>query len=90
MGDYVGEGNGTPSSAAGVVERKEEGKDGSSGLEALKRCLVDTVYGSELGFRASGEVRAEVLELVNQLEAKNPTPEPVHNPGLLDGNWVLV
>ncbi|KAK4769358.1 hypothetical protein SAY86_027508 [Trapa natans] len=56
----------------------------------LKRCLVDTVYGSDLGFRASPEVRAEVLELVNQLEAANPTPAPVEASGLLDGNWVLV
>lgn len=56
----------------------------------LKRCLADTVYGTELGFRADSEVRAEVLELVNQLEALNPTPAPVENPELLDGNWVLL
>lgn len=56
----------------------------------LKRCLADTVYGTELGFRAGSEVRAEVLELVNQLEALNPTPAPVENPELLDGNWVLL
>ncbi|KAL9271567.1 putative plastid-lipid-associated protein 3, chloroplastic [Drosera capensis] len=56
----------------------------------LIRCLVDTVYGTELGFRASAEVRAEVLELVNQLEVLNPNPSPVENPGLLDGNWVLL
>ncbi|KAI4303333.1 hypothetical protein MLD38_038978 [Melastoma candidum] len=88
----VGEGNGTASSASATVEEKEEEevKGGLSELEELKRCLVDTVYGSELGFRASGEVRAEVLELVNQLEAKNPTSKPVQSPELLDGNWVLV
>ncbi|XP_010509611.1 PREDICTED: probable plastid-lipid-associated protein 3, chloroplastic [Camelina sativa] len=56
----------------------------------LKRCLADTVYGTELGFRAGSEVRAEVLELVNQLEALNPTPAPLENPELLDGNWVLL
>ncbi|KFK36419.1 hypothetical protein AALP_AA4G121600 [Arabis alpina] len=56
----------------------------------LKRCLADTVYGTELGFRAGSEVRAEVLELVNQLEALNPTQAPVENPELLDGNWVLM
>ncbi|CAN8316426.1 unnamed protein product [Cochlearia groenlandica] len=56
----------------------------------LKRCLADTVYATELGFRADSEVRAEVLELVNQLEALNPTPAPVENPELLDGNWVLL
>ncbi|KAJ0239995.1 plastid-lipid-associated protein 3 [Hirschfeldia incana] len=56
----------------------------------LKRCLADTVYGTELGFRAGSEVRAEVLEIVNQLEALNPTQAPVENPELLDGNWVLL
>ncbi|GJM91564.1 hypothetical protein PR202_ga07946 [Eleusine coracana subsp. coracana] len=58
--------------------------------EDLKRCLVDTVYGSELGFRASSEVRGEVVELVTQLEAANPTTAPVEAPELLDGNWILL
>ncbi|GMH09190.1 hypothetical protein Nepgr_011030 [Nepenthes gracilis] len=56
----------------------------------LKRCLVDSVYGSDFGFRASSEVRAEVLELINQLESVNPYPNPTEAPGLLDGNWVLL
>ncbi|XP_010276838.1 PREDICTED: probable plastid-lipid-associated protein 3, chloroplastic [Nelumbo nucifera] len=59
-------------------------------LEDLKRCLVETVYGTDFGFQASGEVREEVLELVNQLEASNPTPAPVEATSLLDGNWVLL
>ncbi|CAA0843261.1 Probable plastid-lipid-associated protein 3-chloroplastic [Striga hermonthica] len=59
-------------------------------LWELKRALLDTVYGSDLGFRASAEVRAEVHELVSQLEAANPTPAPTKSAGLLDGNWVLV
>lgn len=60
------------------------------GVGDLKRCLVDTLYGTELGFRASGEVRGEIFELVSQLEAKNPTPAPNEAPGLLDGNWILL
>ncbi|KMT11361.1 hypothetical protein BVRB_5g106940 [Beta vulgaris subsp. vulgaris] len=56
----------------------------------LKRCLLDSVYGSDLGFRASAEVRAEVSELVSQLEAVNPSPKPTEVSGLLDGNWILV
>ncbi|KAF8101719.1 hypothetical protein N665_0201s0043 [Sinapis alba] len=67
-----------------------EGGDGVDKTLELKRCLADTVYGTELGFRAGSEVRAEVLEIVNQLEALNPTPAPVENPELLDGNWVLL
>ncbi|XP_031482070.1 plastoglobulin-1, chloroplastic-like [Nymphaea colorata] len=58
-------------------------------LDGLKRSLVDTVEGTELGLRASAEVRAEVVELVNQLEAANPTQAPVEAPEL-NGNWILV
>ncbi|XP_021765592.1 probable plastid-lipid-associated protein 3, chloroplastic [Chenopodium quinoa] len=76
-------------------EIKERETNGSSSTWVnknweLKRCLLDSLYGSELGFRASAEVRAEVSELVNQLEAANPNPNPTEVPGLLDGNWVLV
>ncbi|KAG2326697.1 hypothetical protein Bca4012_035634 [Brassica carinata] len=73
-------------------EEREGGDDGGGvdKTRELKRCLADTVYGTELGFRAGSEVRAEVLEIVNQLEALNPTPAPVENPELLDGNWVLL
>ncbi|WMV43337.1 hypothetical protein MTR67_036722 [Solanum verrucosum] len=70
------------------------GVDGSVGedekLLELKRCLVDTVYGTDFGFRASSEIRAEALEFVSQLEAANPTPAPTESPELLDGNWILV
>ncbi|XP_020704017.1 probable plastid-lipid-associated protein 3, chloroplastic [Dendrobium catenatum] len=59
-------------------------------LGDLKRCLVDTFYGTELGFRAGTEVRAEIVELVSQLEAQNPTPAPNEAPELLDGNWILL
>ncbi|KAJ8568201.1 hypothetical protein K7X08_020923 [Anisodus acutangulus] len=59
-------------------------------LLELKRCLVDTVYGTDFGFRASSEIRAEALEFVSQLEAANPTPAPNECPELLDGNWILV
>ncbi|KAG6428421.1 hypothetical protein SASPL_112672 [Salvia splendens] len=72
-------GNGTPVAA-----------DGDGKLSELKRALVDTVYGSDSGFRAEAEVRAEALELVTQLEAANPTPAPTETPDLLDGDWILV
>ncbi|KAL6905388.1 hypothetical protein ACP4OV_002989 [Aristida adscensionis] len=82
-----------PSPAADDEWGKEEepaGDEAAERRDELKRCLVDTVYGSELGFRASTEVRGEVVELVTQLEAANPTPAPVEAPDLLDGNWILV
>ncbi|GLU05375.1 hypothetical protein SLE2022_224770 [Rubroshorea leprosula] len=81
---YASTGNGSPAQG-GTTEEVVDDKVGD-----LKRCLVDTVYGTELGFRAGPEVRGEVLELVNQLEALNPTPAPVEAPQLLDGNWVLL
>ncbi|XP_059656856.1 plastoglobulin-1, chloroplastic [Cornus florida] len=81
--DYDISGNG---SAPAVTEPTVE----DDKLGDLKRCLADTVYGTDLGFRASGEVRAEVLELVTQLEAANPTPAPTEATELLDGNWVLL
>lgn len=83
---YVKIGNGSPSSKDGV---ESEATVDEKFVE-LKRALVDTVYGTEFGFRAGLEVRAEVLELVNQLEAANPTPAPTQEPELLDGKWVLL
>ncbi|XP_020203076.1 plastoglobulin-1, chloroplastic [Cajanus cajan] len=77
-GGYIDGGNGIPAA------------DTESPVEGLKRALVDTVYGTELGIRAGSEVRAEVSELVTQLEASNPTLAPVEEPALLDGNWVLL
>lgn len=78
-------GNGSAAAAgAGEVEKEEDEVAG------LKRCLVDSVYGTNFGFAATAEVRAEVSELVNKLEAANPTPAPMEAPGLLDGKWVLV
>ncbi|PHU28784.1 putative plastid-lipid-associated protein 3, chloroplastic [Capsicum chinense] len=75
-------GNGSP---AVEVSSGEDEK-----LLELKRCLVDTVYGTDFGFRASSEIRAEALEFVSQLEAANPTPAPTESPELLDGNWILL
>ncbi|KAH7576513.1 hypothetical protein ACOSP7_003113 [Xanthoceras sorbifolium] len=79
--EYVRRSNG---SAAQVPDKEDDA------VANLKRCLVDTVYGTEFGFRASPDVRAEVLELVNQLESVNPTPNPVEAAAALDGNWVLL
>ncbi|KAI9125280.1 hypothetical protein K1719_003896 [Acacia pycnantha] len=84
-GGDINQGNGTP---AATIKDQTIGVDDK--LVGLKQALVDTVYGTELGFRAGQEVRAEVSELVNQLEAANPTPAPVDEPGLLNGTWVLL
>ncbi|XP_017973328.1 PREDICTED: plastid lipid-associated protein 3, chloroplastic [Theobroma cacao] len=96
---YAEMGNGSAAAAQSAEaaveeEEKEEEEEEEDGFDSriadLKRCLVDTVYGTELGFRTGPEVRADVLELVNQLEAVNPTPAPVEATQLLDGYWVLL
>lgn len=79
----------TPTPPTPVPATAAEGEDKDEGREDLKRCLVDTVYDSGLGLKASSEVRGEVVELVAQLEAANPTPAPVQAPDL-DGNWILL
>ncbi|XP_006367874.1 probable plastid-lipid-associated protein 3, chloroplastic isoform X1 [Solanum tuberosum] len=62
---------------AEVVGRINAGVEEDERLEEMKKCLIDTVYGTDFGLRASFEVRAEALELVAKLEAANPTPNPV-------------
>ncbi|CAH1439297.1 unnamed protein product [Lactuca virosa] len=76
---------GNGSQTVEVTAAEDNGK-----IEELKRCLVDSVYGTGLGFRASTEERAEIMELVTQLEAINPTPAPTDAVELLDGNWILL
>lgn len=82
--EWGGEPTPTPPKAKEAPVTKED-----EGREELKRCLVDTVYGSGLGLKASSEVRGEVVELVAQLEAANPMSAPVQAPEL-DGNWILL
>ncbi|KAI4314514.1 hypothetical protein L6164_027416 [Bauhinia variegata] len=84
-GEYADKGNGSASTTVKVESEAVYNKLGD-----LKRALVDTLSGTEFGFRAGAEVRAEVSELVTQLEAANPTLAPVEQPGLLNGNWVLL
>ena len=51
---------------------------------------MDTVFGTDFGLRASLEDRAEVSELVTQLEAANPTLAPVEEPGFLNEKLGIV
>lgn len=55
----------------------------------LKQQLVDSFYGTDRGLKASSDTRAEVVELITQLEAKNPTPSPTDALSLLNGKWIL-
>ncbi|KAL8249092.1 hypothetical protein R6Q59_005960 [Mikania micrantha] len=58
-------------------------------IDLLKKQLVDSFYGTNRGLTATSETRAEVVELITQLEAKNPTPAPTEALSLLNGKWIL-
>lgn len=45
-----------------------------STLVSKQAQLLDSLFGTERGLSASSEVRAEINELITQLEAKNPNP----------------
>ncbi|KAL1358580.1 hypothetical protein HN51_003840 [Arachis hypogaea] len=68
-------------SGVAVVEETEAGR--------LKKALVDSFYGTDRGLKASSDTRAEIVELITQLEAKNPTPAPTDALTLLNGKWIL-
>lgn len=42
---------------------------------------MDSLYGLERGLAASSDMRAEITELVSQLEAANPTPQVIPGGG---------
>ncbi|XP_042509145.1 light-induced protein, chloroplastic-like [Macadamia integrifolia] len=60
-----------------------------SEVEKLTKGLVDSFYGTDRGLSASSETRAEIVELINQLEALNPTPAPSEALTPLNGKWIL-
>lgn len=37
---------------------------------------MDSLFGLDRGLKAKGEARAELNELIGQLESCNPTPSP--------------
>lgn len=58
-------------------------------IEVLKQQLLNSFYGTNGGLGASSETRAEIVELITQLEAKNPNPAPTEALTLLNGKWIL-
>ncbi|XP_014517588.1 plastid-lipid-associated protein, chloroplastic [Vigna radiata var. radiata] len=80
-------------------EEKEEAYGGGVAVEEkvavepetenLKKALVGSFYGTNRGLKATSETRAEIVELITQLEAKNPTPAPTDALTLLNGKWIL-
>lgn len=58
-------------------------------ISKLKKALVESFYGTDRGLSATSETRAEIVELITQLEAQNPTPAPTEALPLLNGKWIL-
>ena len=75
--------------SAGVAVAEEEKPKEVVEIESLKKALVDSFYGTDRGLKATSETRAEIIELITQLEAKNPTPAPTEALPLLNGKWIL-
>ncbi|CAL9226418.1 unnamed protein product [Arabidopsis halleri] len=67
----------------------EEAIEDVEETERLKRSLADSLYGTDRGLNASSETRAEIGDLITQLESKNPTPAPTEALFLLNGKWIL-
>ncbi|KAL8140325.1 hypothetical protein V2J09_006346 [Rumex salicifolius] len=78
-----------PSSSGSPAVAVAEPPAAPSEIDRLKKALVDAFYGTDRGLRASSETRAEIVELITQLEAKNPTPAPTEALSLLNGKWIL-
>ncbi|ESQ55131.1 hypothetical protein EUTSA_v10025758mg [Eutrema salsugineum] len=81
-GPETGERGSALSVAEEAIEAVEE-------TEVLKRTLADSLYGTDRGLSASSETRAEIGDLITQLESKNPTPAPTEALFLLNGKWIL-
>ena len=50
------------------------------GLACMQAQLLDSLFGTERGLSASSEVRAEINELITQLEAKSPNSDMMEVP----------
>ncbi|PON91308.1 Plastid lipid-associated protein/fibrillin conserved domain containing protein [Trema orientale] len=82
----AGEGS---AAAVAVAEAVEEKPLEPAETAKLKKALIDSFYGTDRGLKASSETRAEIVELITQLEALNPTPAPTEALTLLNGKWIL-
>lgn len=75
--------------AVAVAVGEEDQPKEVTEIDSLKKALVDSFYGTDRGLNATSETRAEIVELITQLEAKNPNPAPTEALTLLNGKWIL-
>lgn len=57
--------------------------------DEIKGALLDSFYGTERGLAARSEVRADISELITQLEARSPVSATVEDLDKLSGKWRL-
>jgi PAP_fibrillin len=55
-----------------------------------KAALLDAIAGTNRGLLASEEQKQAILAAIASLEDFNPTPRPVEDSNLLNGNWRLL
>lgn len=79
--------------AAAAVENPVEEEPAaltSMSVQDMKAALLDSLFGLERGLKARGETKAELNELIGQLESSNPTPSPTEADEKLSGSWKLM
>ncbi|KAK4748095.1 hypothetical protein SAY87_014681 [Trapa incisa] len=79
-----------PEAGAEAVAEADKGPKEADEITSLKKALFDSFYETDRGLNATSETRAEIVELITQLEAKNPTPAPTDALTLLNRKWNLV
>ena len=52
--------------------------------------LITAVLPTNCGINTTADQRQSILSAIAQLEARNPTPNPLNAPELLAGNWRLL
>jgi PAP_fibrillin len=55
-----------------------------------KADLLQLIAGSNRGIAATEAQKQAILVAIAQLEGRNPTPQPIAAPDLLDGDWRLL
>ncbi|KAJ6832344.1 putative plastid-lipid-associated protein 2, chloroplastic [Iris pallida] len=91
-----GKGGGGGDDTVAAAEKKKDAGPAAAADQAtlpvgeLKGKLEDSLKETGRGLNTAGEKRTEILELLTQIEANNPTPAPTKAHDLLDGKWILL
>ena len=75
--------------SAAVCSAQAQLSENVSDSLLLKEALLDSFWGTERGLTAAPETRAEINEVISQLEAVNPNSSPTAEQ-MFGGRWRLV